>query len=247
MVPWGTCTFTVAEYDHVYMNSTDLYFTRVSPANIQVNTSKHLIKNGLYILYSRDYNTLWLSDLKRDFILLLNQSSSANTSQNRTYDKSVGSRVSASNTYLVHVHSNRCKEHSVYTCITHSVIGKGLTYPLWREINLKPSHIIFSKGHTCTKMRKLFVLWLQFNYFKKGTYAKKFSMGQHLFETTKEMLQNISFSFRQTQKQRFKTNAGSHILYTINSPCFDWFHFTSTIYVNKNWPSSKTSWVDFLC
>lgn len=63
MVPWVTCTFTVAEYDHVYMNSTDLYFTHVSPANNQVNTSKHLIKenklrDGLYILYSRDYNIL---------------------------------------------------------------------------------------------------------------------------------------------------------------------------------------------
>ena len=44
MVPWVTCTFTVAEYDHVYMNSTDLYFTRVSPANNQVHTSKYLIK-----------------------------------------------------------------------------------------------------------------------------------------------------------------------------------------------------------
>ena len=140
--------------------------SHVSPANIQVNTSKHLIKGtnsgaDYTSLNSRDINILWLSDLKWDFILLLDQSDSFNTSQNRTYDKSVGSRVSASNTYLVHVHSNRCKEHSVYTCITYSVIGKGLTYPLWREINLKPSHIIFSKGHTCTKMRKLFVFSLQ--------------------------------------------------------------------------------------
>lgn len=64
MVPWVTCTFTVAEYDHVYMNSTDLYFTRVSPANNQVNTSKHLIKenklrDGLYTSYTPVITTLF--------------------------------------------------------------------------------------------------------------------------------------------------------------------------------------------